>query len=238
MFLNTLSVLLEAASFILLLGIIVFLLRGPFRRYPLVLLYCALQLAANLSEDYVLRVLGEPRDTSRLFITLYWTDEVVLDLVLFLLVIAMTYRALEGSPMRAGIGRFLGAVVLIVLVVPFVLFHSRRFGTGWYNSTSQLLNFGAAIMNLGLWTALLGTKKRDPLLLRVSAGLGIAVTGAAIAYGLRKFTTAGGTERDLANLLKATTYVASVVIWFWAFLPTARKSATPPASVSSPTVQS
>ena len=40
-------------------------------------------------------------------------------------------------------------------------------------------------MNLGLWTALIGTKKRDPLLLTVSAGLGVAVTGAAIAFGLQ-----------------------------------------------------
>lgn len=241
MVVSYLSVCLEWLSFALLTGIIVFLLRGSFRRYPLVLLYCILQLTATVSEVYVLRVLGEPRDTSPLFRTLYWTDEVVLDLVLFLMVIAMTYRALEGSPLRGSIGRFLGAVVVTVLVVPFVLFSSKRFGTGWYNSTSQLLNFGAAIMNLGLWTALIGTRKRDPLLLRVSAGLGIAVTGAAIAYGLRKFTTAGGVERDLANLLKAITYVLSVAIWFWAFRPVPRKGPSVPATsdaVSSPTVQS
>ena len=62
-----------------------------------------------------------------LYAKLYWTDEVTLDLLLFLMVIMLTYRALEGSPLRAGMGRLLGAVLAIVLVVPFVLFSARRF---------------------------------------------------------------------------------------------------------------
>jgi|SRR5581483_2142285 len=227
------SLVFEIVSSVLLAVVIVFLLRSSYRRYPLVLLYCLLQLTATVSEEYVWRVLGASRDSS-LFRMLYWTDEVVLDLVLFLMVISLTFRALEGSPLRSAIGRFLAAVVVIVLIVPFVAFSSRRFGTGWYNSTSQLLNFGAAIMNLGLWTALIGTKKRDPLLLKVSAGLGIAVTGAAIAYGLRKFTTGGGMERDLANLFKTVTYLASVLIWCWAFRPSAQKSKPPAAKVGPP----
>ena len=215
--------------------VIVFLLRGPFRRYPVVLLYCTLQLATTLTEGYVYRVFGE---NSAIFRKLYWTDEVSLDLLLFLMVIMLTYRALEASPMRAGMGRLLGAVVLIVLVVPFVLFTSRRFSRTWFDSTSQLLNFGAAIMNLGLWTALIGTKKRDPLLLSVSAGLGVAVTGAAIAFGLRRFTPTLSTPQQLADLFKTITYLASVAIWCWAFRPRAGKSPAPPAAVSAPTVPS
>ena len=75
------------------------------------------------------------------------------------------------------------------------------------------------MMNLGLWTALIGTKKRDPLLLTVSAGLGVAVTGAAIAYGLRRYRTPRGLPQQLANLFKTLTYLASVAIWCWAFRP-------------------
>ncbi len=214
--------------------VIVFLLCGPFRRYPVLLLYCVLQLATTLTEGYVLRVFGE----GPIFRKLYWTDEVSLDLLLFLMVIMLTYRALEASPMRAGMGRLLGAVVLIVLVVPFALFSARRFSTAWFDGTSQLLNFGAAIMNLGLWTALIGTKKRDPLLLSVSAGLGVAVTGAAIAFGLRRFTPTLSTPQQLVNLFKTITYLASVAIWCWALRPRAGKSPAPPAAVTAPTVPS
>jgi hypothetical protein len=234
MALSQISLFLEAVSIAIQAVLIVFLLRGSFRRYPLLLLYCVLQLAATVSEEYVFRVHGQ----TNFFRRLYWTDEVTLDLVLFFMVITLIYRAVEGSPVRIAMGRLLGAVVAIVLVVPFVLFSARRFSTAWFNGTSQLLNFGAAIMNLGLWTALIGTKKRDPLLLTVSAGLGVAVTGAAIAYGLRRFTPPTSTPQQLANLFKTLTYLASVAIWCWAFRPAAKKNPAPPAPVGAPTVSS
>jgi len=233
--LSQVSLVLEAFSIGIQAAVIVFILRGSLRRYPLLLIYCFLQLAATVTEEYVYRVFGQP---SLLFYRLYWTDEMTLDLLLFLMVIALTYRALEGSPLRAGMGRLLGAVVIIVLIVPFVLFSARRFSSAWFDGTSQLLNFGGAIMNLGLWTALIGTKKRDALLLTVSAGLGVAVTGAAIAFGLRRFTPHGGTTQQLANLFKTITYLASVAIWCWAFRPRAGKSPAPRAAVSAPTVPS
>ena len=235
MALNIVSLVLEAVSIAIQAAVIIFLLRGPFKRYPLLLVYCVSQLAATVTEEYVYRVFG---DANSLFRTLYWTDEVTLDLLLFLLVITLTYRALEGNPMRTGMGRLLGAVLLIVLVVPFVLFGARRFSRAWFDSTSQLLNFGGALLNLGLWTALNGTRKRDPLLLQVSAGLGIAVTGAAIAFGLRRYTPPRGTLQQLANLLKTLTYLASVAIWCWAFRPAAKKNPASPAAVTPTSVQS
>jgi hypothetical protein len=227
---------LEAISIAIQIALIFFLLRSSsFRRYPFLLLYSILQLAITGVEEYVYRVysLG-----SSFYGKLYWTDEVIMDLLLFLMVIVLTYRALESSPLRAGMGRLLGAIVVIVVTVPFVLFSARRFSTPWFDGTSQLLNFGGAIMNLGLWTALIGTKKRDPLLLTVSAGLGVAVTGAAIAFGLRRFTPPTSTAQQLANLFKTLTYLASVAIWCWAFRPSARKNRTPPAAVSRTSVSS
>jgi hypothetical protein len=231
---HQISSFLEAVSIAIQAVLIVFLLRGSFRRYPLLLLYCVLQLAATISEEYVFRVHGQ----TNFFRRLYWTDEVTLDLVLFLMVITLIYRAVEGSPVRIAMGRLLGAVVAVVLVVPFILFSARRFSTAWFDGTSQLLNFGAAIMNLGLWTALIGTKKRDPLLLTVSAGLGVAVTGAAIAYGLRRFTPPTSTPQQLANLFKTLTYLASVAIWCWAFRPAAKNNPAPPAAVTPTSLQS
>jgi hypothetical protein len=230
--LTQLRLLLEAISIVGQIALIFFLLRSSsFRRYPFILVYSVLQLVITAVEEYVYRVysLG-----SAIYGKLYWTDEVSLDLLLFLMVIVLTYRALESSSLRAGMGRLLGVVVVIVVTVPFVLFNARRFSTPWFDATSQLLNFGAAIMNLGLWTALIGTKKRDPLLLTVSAGLGVAVTGAAIAFGLRRFTPPTSTPQQLANLFKTVTYLASLGIWCWAFRPGARRTPGPSAAVTTP----
>jgi hypothetical protein len=228
------QIILEATSIAIQAAVIIFLLRrSAFRRYPLLLVYCVLQLAATVAEEYVSRVHGQ----TNFFRKLYWTDEITLDLLLFLMVITLIYRAVEGSPVRVAMGRLLGAVVAVVLVVPFIVFTARRFSTTWFDGTSQLLNFGAAIMNLGLWTALIGTKKRDPLLLTVSAGLGVAVTGAAIAYGLRRFTPPTSTPQQLANLFKTLTYLTSVAIWCWAFRPSARNSPVPRAEIRPQSVQ-
>ena len=219
---------LQAVSLVFEFLLVVFLLRGHVRRYPLLFLYSVLQLTLAVTEAIVLRT------NNSAYPKVYWTDEVVLDLLLFLLVILLVYRALEGSPLRPMMGRLLAVVVAVVLFVPFILFSARRFSTAWFDGTSQLLNFGAAILNLGLWTALVGTKKRDPLILTVSAGLGIAVTGAAMAYGLRRFSPPGGTLQYFANLLKTVTYLASVLIWCWAFRPSAHKPKMPAAKVSPP----
>jgi len=231
--LNELRLVLEVISIASQITLIFLLLRSSsFRHYPFLLVYSVLQLIITAVEEYVYRVYSL---ASPIYGKLYWTDEVIMDLLLFLMVIVLTYRALESSPLRAGMGQLLGAVVVIVVTVPFVLFSARRFSTPWFDGTAQLLNFGGAIMNLGLWTALIGTKKRDPLLLTVSAGLGVAVTGAAIAFGLRRFTPPTSTPQQLANLFKTLTYLVSVAIWCWAFRPTARKSPTPPAAVTTST---
>lgn len=230
---------LEWAGMALQAIVVLFLILGPFRKYALLLTYCVVQLAAVVAEILLSREGGrEAGRMSPLFIKVYWTDEIVIDSLLFLLVIVLTYRALEGKPQRAAIGKVLAGVVVVAALAPFVVFYNRPlFKTSWFNGTSQFLNFGAALMNLALWTAMLSNKRRDTQLLRVSAGLGVLVTGAALAYGLRQFTMGGGNARGLANLVKTVTYVTSMLIWCWAFRPATRKTRTP-AAVGSPSVPS
>jgi len=200
------------------LFLIVLLLRGPFRKYPLVLAYCVIQLALTALEYHFIRTNAYTR--------IYWTDEIVLNLLLFLMVITFTYRALGDSPLRAAMGKLLAVLCVIVLAVPFLIFKGPFFkATPWFNHTSQLLSFGAAILNLGLWSALVGNRRRDPQLLAVSAGLGVAVTGAAISYGVRGFVT-----RDwiwLPDVFMNVTFVACMVIWCWAFRPQRTPLASP-----------
>jgi hypothetical protein len=193
------------------------LLRGHFHRYPLLTVYCVVFLAATVAELAVLNAVGTKGAAYRY---LYMADEVIIDFLLFLMVIRMTYRALAGNPFRGKIERFLKVALICTVLLPFVLFRGPILGSHWFNQACQLLNFGAAVMNLALWTALLGNPKRDPLLLAVSAGLGVAVTGAAITYGLHYFRwSTNGTARDLVDLIKSFAYIASLLIWCRAFWP-------------------
>jgi hypothetical protein len=197
------------------IALLFLLVSGGFWKFPLLSLYTVFQYLTGMAEISVSREFGTG---GLLYARLYWSDEILLDLILFLMVIAFTLQALEGSPVRDKAKRFLTGVVVIAVVAPFVLYYHRAiFSTPWFNRTSQFLNFAAAIMNLSLWTALLFNKKRDPQLLTVSIGLGVTVTGAALHFGLRQLVSPG--LRPLSELVGSLTHLAGVFVWCWAFRP-------------------
>ena len=204
------------------------LLRGPSRQYLILLLYSGVQFATSAIE-FALYTLGSRPDTA-LYRKIYLSDEILLDILLFLLVIVLTFRATEGSPLRPAAGKLLTAVVCAALVLPFLILRPPLFTVRWFNGTSQLLNFGGAIMNLALWTALIGSKRRDARLLTVSAGLGLMVTGAAIAWGLRQRVSDGAILQVLFDKFGLITQIAATAIWCWAFRPVERTSSPGPVA--------
>ena len=210
-FLSQFISILQLALEILLLFFLVF--QQSLRSYLLLTLYCSVQLITSVLEVTVSRYAGNT--SSRLYRNVYWTDEMVTDALLFLMVIAMIYRATEGTNFRKPAERLLSGVVTLALLLPFVVFRQPYFTGHWFNGASQFLNFAAALMNLVLWTALLGTGKRDPQLLTVSTGLGISVTGAAIFYGLLTIFTTSVALR----MCYVLAHMACLPIWCWAFRP-------------------
>jgi hypothetical protein len=218
--------------------VILLLLRGPVRKYAFVLAYCSLQVGTSLVEMLIERKFGR---TGKLYAAAFWTDEIALDLLLFFILILLTYRAMEGSPAQKQMGRMLGAVTLIVMVLPFVLYKGApnvldlgsmtAVKTAWFDHTSQLLNFGAAILNLGLWGALVASRRKDTQLLTVSAGFGIVATGVAISFGMRRLIVAhgaavrGGALWESANLVFILAHLAGAAILCWAFRPVRVKGA-------------
>jgi hypothetical protein len=232
---------LGVANAVALFLVIVFLLLSPLRRrFWIILAYVGWELLATATLT-ILDVLyhGSAKMTgatqtagNKLYARYYYSNEVLVDLFRFVLVIVLIYKASEGG--RRVSGRMLTGLVLVMMVLPFVLFHPTftPFPKGvWFNSTSELLNFGAAIMNLMLWATLIASKKREPKLLMVSAGLGVIVTGTAIAYGVQLLLGGGfGAMSFFMNL----TQLGGWVIWCWAFRPAPRPHAIPDNVVASP----
>ncbi len=194
--------------------LLVFLLFGFLRQYTLLLIYALAALGTAILEIYVSNRYG---NGAPLFSTVYWSDEVLLDFLRFTIVIALAYKASTGSVMGPGVRKLLIGILLAAVIVPFLMPGASTFSPRWFNRSSQMLNFGGAIMNLVLWTVLLGNKRRDPRLLLVSVGVGISVTGAAIAWGVRLLIPR---EHWWApNLFLILTYLAGVAVWCWAFRP-------------------
>jgi hypothetical protein len=204
------------------LYLVLLLLRGAFRKYPVFSLYILAQLIGDSLEAFAFYRFGHD---SRNYRTTYWTDEVTVALLLFLVVITFTYEALKDNPLRPKAGKILAVIAILTLASPFVLFRSHVFSYRWFNSTDQMLNFGGAIMNLVLWGALLTNRRRDPQLLTISMGVGIAVTSAAVVWGARlMFSDPNRWPLDtFAVLMK----VASLLLWCWVFRPRSPRSAPP-----------
>ena len=163
---------------------------------------------------------------------LYWTNDVMVHLLRFLLVIIFTYQAIGQSPARAALGRLLGGVVIVVVLLPFLLFHPHFTPwpqNAWFYSNGEFLSFGAAIMNLVLWGTLIASKQRERQLLTVSSGLGVVVTGEAIAYGMRHFIPLG-TFRFLPSIFLILTQIAGWTIWCRAFWPAKNPESVPSAA--------
>jgi hypothetical protein len=200
-----------------------FLLRGPYRRYLVLFIYTVAVLVTTTLEVVVTHL---PQPDPVLYRKVYWSDEVIVDLLLFLVVISLTNLALDGNPLRSKMSRILAGIVVAALILPFVLLHPPLFTSPthwspawgrWFNSTGQMLNFGGAIMNLGLWSALLTSRNRDPQLLKVSMGVGVAVAGQAIGFGIRHFMPQNSAALQIPDVFMAMTHALSVFLWCWAF---------------------
>lgn len=218
-------------------------MRGPFRKYLVFSIYVLGDFAADVIEYVAYSRLGWESPAYR---RLYWTDHVTLDLFLFLVVIAFTYAALQGSSFRPKAAKALGFIVVVTAALPFTLLHNHHsrvygyFSSQWFNHASQIWNFGAAIMNLVLWTALLSNRKRDPQLVTLSIGVGVATASAAIAWGSRQWLAEA--NRWPVDIFMALAGLASVLLWCWVFRPNAPKQpssnappgSAPPASSAPP----
>lgn len=223
------------------LVLLALLICGPFRKRILFSTYIAATALLDVIESAAYYRLGWRSPAYR---TLYWTDRVALDLLLFLLVIVLTFEALRESPMRGKASKTIGGIVSVALLLPFALlrYHHGRvhgyFDSQWFNHASQIWNFGAAIMNLVLWAALLASRRRrDPQLVTLSIGLGILTSSAAIAWGARQWLSEQ--NRWPVDIFAAMAHIAAFALWCWLFRPkTARRAppqnAAPPDALTTP----
>lgn len=227
--------LLNIAEISLQLVLLILLARGRFRKYLVFSLYTAAGLLADPMEIAGYYGWGW---RSAAYHRLFWTDQTVLNLLLFLVVIACTYDALGESRHRAAAGKALATVMAVAILLPFVLlrYHNGKqhghFDSQWFNHTSQILNFGAAVMNLVLWAALLSNRKRDPKLVTVSIGLGIVTSSAAIAWGARQWLSEE--NRWPVDTFVVVAHIASLLLWCWVFKPKTQSTKRNPLPPSAP----
>ncbi len=214
------------------------LLRGDWRRYPLLFLLVVTEFLMGVADaPRVLAVYQNVPDALRLRAGTYVVIELVDQVLLFAVVLGLISGAAAHLQSRnliraAGVlGAILfGAVTFWVHYNP----HSK-FVLAWMIPWTRDLNVCTTVLDLALWFLLLARREKDRRLFLLSGALGIEFSGSAIGNSLRSMATrqapwlalAGGTVMVVANLVR-------IFIWARAFRPVAAEVRVKPVAPAGP----
>src|SRR5205823_3303696 len=135
--------------------------------------------------------------------------------VISLLMLSLIWQTLEPHQRRRDIVAFLTLAVVCFAAYSVYIFQNPSVNR-WMTSVSRNLSFCEEFLNFILWTLLIQRRDFDQLLLLVSAGIGVQVTGEAIGHTLRLYTRSHSTVW-VPNLLVYVAEILCLCIWIWAF---------------------
>jgi hypothetical protein len=213
--------------------VIAALLRGDYKRYPFVFLYAVVDLLTTVLEIPSGMAYGNGTpEAKKQWAWIFWLDEQILQVLVFLLVISLVYIATKHlRPRRTLLTVIICGTVLVAAISFWAHFFDPNLPPGKYRYMTPWtrdLNFCAVILDLGLWVLLIGSRRKDHQLLLITGALGIQFTGGAIGYALRDMSP---TIVTAASDFTVITNLARLYIWWQAFRI---KPTTIPAGNASP----
>jgi|ERR1017187_1021034 hypothetical protein len=199
--------------------VIAVLLRGEYRRYPFIFLYALVDFVTSILEIRPAVAYGSATpELKKQFAQMFWFNERIMQVLVFVLVISLVYSATKHlRPRRLLLTGIICGTVLLAAISLWAHYADPNLALGRYRYMTPWtrdLNFCAAILDLGLWALLIGSKKKDYKLLLVTGALGIQFAGGAIGQSLRDVSPAMVT---VASDFTVITGLARVYIWWQAF---------------------
>ena len=185
---------LQIASYLigLSLGLMIMaaMLRGQWKQFPFVFAYVLGDFLTTVLEIQPgLQYEGATAQAKRSFALLYWWNERIMQVLVFLLVISLIYRASAHLKTRHILLAGVVFGILLFAGITLFIYYVPGIATGrWITPWLRNLNFSAAILDLGLWALLIGATRKDYRLLMVSGALGIQFTGGAIGQAVRQIS--------------------------------------------------
>ena len=187
------------------------LLRGSYRQYPFAFAYSVALLLSTVAE---IAASALPREVQRYY---YWTDEIILDTLVFCVVIAFIDHAAADAERTPVQRRWLIIAAALIFAASFLIRRDPLGGLNrWMTLVSRDLNICAVILDLMLWSLLLASRRPKRRLLLLSGGLGIQLTGAILGESLRGLSRSG---KIPGTLLEVITGLLGLYIWWRAFRP-------------------
>jgi len=199
------------------------LTKGFFRRFPALTVYVLALFLTTVVEASAFYNPGIWAHTSRY----YWTVDSIRQLLIFVVVISLTYEVMGDAPVRAALRRLLVVGAVIFTIGSLYATEEPRFGF-WMAKVGRNLGFCAVLMNLILWAVLIRYRQADRLLLMISGGLGIQMAGKAIGHALRQLSDhVLSAVQITGDLVIVLSHLACLYIWWRAFSTFAPRSPQP-----------
>jgi hypothetical protein len=195
--------------------IIAALLRGAYRRFPLLLLYSialflttAIEISVNQAYFAGIRF-GISRATY------YWVDEGIREGLLFAMVLSFAYLATENLQSRTLVRAALIVGGVVFALASFLIHHQSQLAPGvghwrWMTLWVRDIAFASAIADFAVWTLLIASRRKDSQLLLLVAGLGVQFAGVAIGESLRFLFRRFYVLGDLVEML-----ISLAGMWIW-----------------------
>jgi uncharacterized membrane protein len=168
--------------------IIAALVRGTYRRFPIIFIYLVTLFLASVVDLAVFTASFSGIRLAHTRAFYYWMDQGVLQLMVYSVVISLIYGATGALRSRTLIRTILTTAAVLFAGGSFLIHYDPDIVVGmWMTLWSRDLNFASAILDLALWAMLLSSRTKDTGLLLLSGGLGIEFTGEAIGQSVRQW---------------------------------------------------
>lgn len=202
--------------------VIYYLAKGPGRRFPLVFVFCLIQVLGTCTDLISATLLGTAN--RRTYLQIFWTGDLVAHAAISFLMISLIWQTIDDEDARKKTVSLVAAGVVCFAIASAFIFYDPHLSR-WMTPLSRNLSFGEEVLNLILWSILLKGRASDYLLLMVSAGIGVQVTGEVIGHTLRLYTN--NSTVWVPNLLVYISEIVCLCIWIWAFRAAAKGQAPP-----------
>ncbi len=202
--------------------IVAALLRGEYRRFPFIFAYVIVGLLATAAElPAYWAALSNTLPAINLRNFVYWTDELIAQVLIYAVVLSLIYRATVRFRSRRLllVGLISGALLFAGGTFLFHYVPGPKVGI-WMTPWTQEMNVCTAVLDLALWGLLIASREKDHRLLLLSGALGVQFTGEAIGYSLLKLAGIFHQSHPIALLGSTLVVAADIVrsyIWWRVF---------------------
>jgi hypothetical protein len=186
------------------------LLAGPLRDFLAVFVYSSVLFLTTVIEIFAS---SDQRSNNELWQHVFWACDFARLAGLYGVVISLISRSVQEPAKRDSVRRLLVTLSIVLWAGSFYIHSEKSLGFVMM-SVSRNLSFCLALVNLALWFTLIAGSRRDSTLLMVTGGLGIQMTGEAIAQSLRQMSRLTFFIGDSAAILS---HFLCLFIWWQAF---------------------